>query len=166
MLIGRGLLTAITCGLGYAWLRAKLTQYLISRTSFGGVRGRFVLEGKHFQPTFILAGLFAYLVGAMPNSAGFTLEFRNAPVLGPNALTFPGGRIIVTDQLLKALPEDDEALAVIAHELGHAHYRHVLREAVRSASAAVLGGALLGDASSNGGRTEHGDGALEHALFA
>ncbi len=63
-LVGNGFLAGITCGLGYAWLRAKLTAYLVSRTHFGGVAGRFVLEGKHFLPAYVTAWLGAAIVGA------------------------------------------------------------------------------------------------------
>lgn len=59
--VGYGLLTAISCGLGYAWLRAKVTAYLVTHASFGGVPARFRLEGKHFFPTYLVSvfGFFA-----------------------------------------------------------------------------------------------------------
>jgi Zn-dependent protease with chaperone function len=78
------------------------------------------------------------------------LEFRSSEVLGANAFTFPGGIIIVTDQLVE-LMSNEQVIAVLAHELGHAHYRHVLRQTVKSSGTAVLAGALGGDASSVAG---------------
>ena len=87
----------------------------------------------------------------VPERDNLMLEFRDAPNVGPNAFTFPGGLIIVTDQLVNLLDNDQQVSAVIAHEIGHAHYRHSLRQAVRTSGTAVVAGALLGDGSSVAG---------------
>ncbi len=43
---------------------------------------------------------------------------------GPNAMAFPGGHIVVTDQLLSAIPTEAQRSAILAHELGHIELRH------------------------------------------
>ncbi len=70
--------------------------------------------------------------------------FRSAPEIGANAFAFPGGPILVTDQLVRAMDSDDRVVAVIAHELGHVEERHGVRQALRAAGLLVLFGAILG----------------------
>jgi Zn-dependent protease with chaperone function len=78
------------------------------------------------------------------------LSFRSAEGLGANALALPSGLIIVTDQLV-ALTEDDRLiLAVIAHEAGHVHRRHGMRQVIQSSVVAVLVTWYLGDVSALG----------------
>lgn len=57
------------------------------------------------------------------------LMFHSSSRLGANALAFPGGPIVVTDDLVKLL-NDDMVMAVIAHELGHVEERHSLKEII------------------------------------
>ncbi len=52
-------------------------------------------------------------------------------------------RIVFFDTLLKSLAED-EVEAVLAHELGHFHHRHVRQRFLVSAAASLAGLALLG----------------------
>ena len=47
---------------------------------------------------------------------------------GANAFAFPGGPIVVTDDLVKLLDNDYLTLAVIAHELAHIDQRHSLHQ--------------------------------------
>lgn len=70
--------------------------------------------------------------------------FRSAPQIGANALAFPGGPILVTDQLVRAMESDDRVVAVIAHELGHVEERHGVRQVLRAAGLLILFGAILG----------------------
>ncbi|HEY3665102.1 MAG TPA: M48 family metallopeptidase [Polyangiaceae bacterium] len=98
-----------------------------------------------------IAALFERYSSKTPEHGRVRLEFRNSVVFGPNAFTLPGGIIIVTDQLVSLMSSDEEVMAVLAHELGHAHYRHVLRQTIKSSGTAVLAGVLGGDASSVAG---------------
>src|ERR1700689_3163071 len=66
--------------------------------------------------------------GGSPKSA---LLFRRSRQLGANAFTLPDGTIIVLDDLITALGDDRQTLAVLAHELGHAHERHGLQMLMR-----------------------------------
>jgi Zn-dependent protease with chaperone function len=72
-----------------------------------------------------------------------TLTFRRG--IGPNALALPDGTVIATDELVNLADDDQEVLAVLAHEIGHVHHRHSLRMALESSAVAILVGAYLGD---------------------
>ena len=75
------------------------------------------------------------------------LRFYDSPQLGANAFALGGGTIVVTDAMTNALPDDDAFLAVIAHEMGHQHYRHMLRLILRGSGVAIVGSLLIGDVS-------------------
>lgn len=78
----------------------------------------------------------------------YTLIFRHSERVGANAFALPGGTIIATDQLVKLAANDEEIIAVLAHELGHVSERHSLRQLLQSS---VIGLALtwyVGDVSS------------------
>ncbi len=64
-------------------------------------------------------------------SPDFQILFHNAKFLGPNALAFPGGPIVVTDQLVRLMDNDQQVLAIIAHEFGHIKERHSLRQIIK-----------------------------------
>lgn len=75
------------------------------------------------------------------------IHFRGAPTLGANAFAFPGGPVMVTDDLADLLG-DDELLAVIAHEFAHVEERHGLRQALRAGGLVlVVSMVAVGDAS-------------------
>jgi Zn-dependent protease with chaperone function len=75
----------------------------------------------------------------------YRLEFRDWRGEA-NAVALPGGLVIVTDGLVKLLDED-EVVAVLAHELGHQEHRHVLRMVMQSTSVALIASMALGDIS-------------------
>lgn len=54
------------------------------------------------------------------------LLIRSGPV---NALALPGNTVVLMDGLVKRL-NDDQVMAVVAHELGHLHHRHVMQRIV------------------------------------
>ena len=64
-----------------------------------------------------------------------------------NAFSLPGGYIFVHTGLIKAMANDDELAAVLAHEIGHVAARHAIRQYETSlgsqlaSAATVLGGA-------------------------
>lgn len=66
---------------------------------------------------------------------------------GPNAYALPGGRIVLTDELVMRLDNDDAIAAVLAHELGHLHERHLLRRMLQGVATATAMTLLLGDLS-------------------
>ena len=84
------------------------------------------------------------------------LVVADAPYLGPNALAFPDGTIVLTDQMVRtALGEkgdlDARAAAmlavVLAHEVAHVEGRHSVRSLARSSLTAALSATLFGDFS-------------------
>lgn len=72
-----------------------------------------------------------------------TLNFRRG--VGPNAFALPDGSVVVTDELVKLAQNDEEVLAVLAHEIGHVHHRHSLRMALESSTVVLLLSTYLGD---------------------
>jgi Zn-dependent protease with chaperone function len=86
---------------------------------------------------------------ALPKLTRFRLEFREGgPRFGPNALALPGGTIIVTDELVKMLEDQPEAIVgVLGHELGHVKHRHGMRLTLRASAVGLATGVLVGDFS-------------------
>lgn len=84
----------------------------------------------------------------LPNSSHYQLNFRSSPELGANALAFPGGILIITDELIKLADNDEQIIAILAHEIGHVEYRHGLRSLFQDSFSALLMAGLLGDISS------------------
>jgi predicted Zn-dependent protease len=91
---------------------------------------------------------FLELVQGLPLERHYTLSFRNAEGFGPNALALPGGTIVLTDQLVELAQADEEVLAVLAHEIGHAELRHAMRHLLQDSATAVVAATLTADAAS------------------
>lgn len=72
------------------------------------------------------------------------IHFRDAPGIGANAIAFPGGPILITDDLVVVLKEDNMILAVIAHEFGHVEERHGLRQVLRVGGMFLIASLVLG----------------------
>lgn len=75
------------------------------------------------------------------------LEFRVSEALGANALTLPDGTIVLLDGLVKAMDNDPQILAVLAHEMGHAGARHPLQLLLQGSAVAAFWGLYIGDVS-------------------
>jgi Zn-dependent protease with chaperone function len=71
------------------------------------------------------------------------LMFRQGA--GANAFALPDGTVVVTDGLVDLARDDRQILGVLAHEIGHVHYRHSLRMALESSSVAAVVAAYFGD---------------------
>lgn len=95
-----------------------------------------------------LADRFTRLVTPDGQSLRYTLHFRDGGAVGANALAIPDGTIVVTDQLVKLAQDDEEILAVLAHELGHVNRRHGLRMLIQSSIVAFVVAWYVGDISS------------------
>ncbi|WP_146908328.1 M48 family metallopeptidase [Arenimonas daejeonensis] len=94
---------------------------------------------------------FKALTTGLPRELDYRLSFRHAPGLGPNAFALPDGHVVVTDQLVELVDgNDDELLAVLAHEAGHHEHRHGMRQALQSSAVVVVAGFLFGDLSGTG----------------
>ena len=94
---------------------------------------------------------FAMMVASQPDlPANYQLHFRDTGrALGPNAFALSGGHIVVTDELLKLLGDQPDAvLGVLAHELGHVREQHGMRLTMRATLVGALLGVAIGDFSS------------------
>ncbi len=91
---------------------------------------------------------FNSLRQGLPMQADLKLEFRNAPMVGPNAFALPGGTIVITDQMIELAHTEDEVLAVLAHEIGHVELRHTMRKLLEGSATAVLAATITSDAAS------------------
>lgn len=121
-------------------LARNALDYLTSAGFFGGTKLR-EDDRKRIEEGFdeLHAGL-----EVSPFAA---LHFRSAPDLGANAFALPGGLVVVTDELVEASHTDDEVLAILAHELGHAEHRHPLASLLQGSGLAIVLSAVTGDAS-------------------
>ncbi|MHB8453309.1 MAG: M48 family metallopeptidase [Acidiferrobacterales bacterium] len=90
---------------------------------------------------------FDSLRQGLPMQAYLKLEFRNAPMVGPNAFALPGGTIVITDQMVEVAHSEDEILAVLAHEIGHVELRHTMRKLLEGSATAVLAATITSDAA-------------------
>lgn len=75
---------------------------------------------------------------ATGESSDQRIEFRHAPDIGPNALALPSGVIVFTDDLVRLAENDEQLLAVLAHECGHIHHRHALRGLIQESGAVMI----------------------------
>ena len=63
-----------------------------------------------------------------PHIDNMQLLFRDGGSVGANAFALPGGTVIATDQFIELAEDDDEIIAVLAHEIGHVRHQHSLRQ--------------------------------------
>ena len=70
--------------------------------------------------------------------------FHKSSHIGANALAFPGGPIVVTDDLVLLLQRDDLILGVIAHEFAHVQQRHSLQQIIEVIGVTAIASILLG----------------------
>lgn len=94
-----------------------------------------------------LAEEFAALRAPDDKAATAHIEFRSSPQIGPNAFALPDGRVVLLDQLVSLARNDEEIEGVLAHELGHVHYRHGLRMLLQGSAVALAMTAWFGDFS-------------------
>ena len=80
--------------------------------------------------------------------ATLRLEFRASPLIGPNAFALPSGILILTDELVRLAKNDQEILAVLAHEMGHVQHRHSMRSLLEGSAIALIIAGITGDIAS------------------
>jgi predicted Zn-dependent protease len=61
-----------------------------------------------------------------------------------NAFTLPGGNIFVYSGLIEFSEDPEEVAAVLAHEIGHAEKRHVVKKLVKELGIAIVFSVLTG----------------------
>ena len=80
-------------------------------------------------------------------TADSALLFRRSAQLGANAFTLPDGTIIVLDDLVALVKDDRRMMAILAHELGHAHAHHGLQLLLQSSAVGLFLSLYIGDIS-------------------
>ncbi len=90
---------------------------------------------------------FAALVRPADPGHDYRIEFRRSAALGPNAIAFPGGLILVTDDMVELAGTGAGMMAVLAHEAGHVAMRHGLTQLIQASAVGAAAAWLLGDFS-------------------
>ena len=149
-------LAAVAYKWGLPWAAAKGARHLppaIGKTL--SVQTLNLLDGKILMPSKIapehravLSANFHALRLVEGGTADAELLFRASPPLGANAFTLPDGTIIVLDELIASIDDDPQILAVLSHELGHAHGRHGLQLLLQSSAVGAFWTLYVGDISS------------------
>lgn len=74
------------------------------------------------------------------------LRFVSSPVIQANAMAFPGGRIIITDELLETFSENEnQVLSVLLHEIGHVYHHHPIELMIKDSTLSLAAFFILGD---------------------
>lgn len=126
-----------------------------------------------FEPTKLprekqkeIAGLFDTLRIEAGLPVEVRLEFREGGWIEANALALPGGVVVITDELVGAMPGMDEIAAVLAHELGHVQHRHSLRQLLQSSITAMAAMAIYGDVTAITGLAATAPTVLAHTGYS
>ena len=77
------------------------------------------------------------------SSLGASIHFRSSE--GANAFALPDGSTVLTDDLFDILYDDNELIAIVYHELGHLHHRHILRRVLQGSVISILVFLITGD---------------------
>lgn len=91
---------------------------------------------------------FSAMTRKLEDGNHYRLEFRAGKKIGANALALPSGIIVVTDELVELAANDDEVIAVLAHEIGHLVHRHSVRLVMQNSAVVLLVTTITGDAFS------------------
>ncbi|RZM07962.1 MAG: M48 family metallopeptidase, partial [Sphingomonas sp.] len=88
------------------------------------------------------AALQALLQRIDPDDAAIEVSVVKLPMV--NAVTLPGGRIVIFDGLLADAKSPDEVAGVIGHEIGHIRHHDVMESLLRQLGLSVVLGGLEG----------------------
>ncbi len=112
------------------------------------------LDSVMLQPSKLDAARQQALTGAyaklqpLPNAQlHYRIVFRSSPGMGANAFALPDGTIVLLDELVDLTHDDNEILAVLAHERGHIERRHALRMVLQSSVVGLVMTWYVGDVS-------------------
>jgi Zn-dependent protease with chaperone function len=73
--------------------------------------------------------------------------FRRGGAIGANAFALPDGTVLFTDEIVQLAKNNDELIAVLAHEIGHVKYRHSLRSVIQGSVISFGVAMITGDLS-------------------
>ena len=93
-----------------------------------------ILDRLVFEPSALNTEKIASLRSLMNpflalESSNPRIEFRSG--VGPNAFALPDGTVVFTDELIELADDEEEILAILFHEMGHLHHRHILRRTLQ-----------------------------------
>lgn len=142
---------------GVPWAAGHLAHWVPESVESRIGRGALeAIDARWMRPSALpeteqqrLREAFAQAVRRLPADAVpvHQLLFRQSDV-GPNAFALPGGTLVMTDEMVKLLNGDADAITgVLAHELGHVRERHGTRALLQVAMVGALSGLVLGDFS-------------------
>lgn len=158
--VGSAVLLMVVLAVGYVyglpWAAKEIAQRipapLVAKLSQQTLA---FLDDAVFEPSTLpaarrerLAAQFKAMTPPDGIAVAHDVLFRRAGRIGANAFALPSGTIVVTDELVALTDNDDEILAVLAHELGHVQERHGLRLLVESSIVGFVLTWYLGDVSS------------------
>ncbi|WP_111641057.1 M48 family metallopeptidase [Marinimicrobium alkaliphilum] len=113
-----------------------------------------IMDRLQFEPSELpesrqaeLLASFTPMLERFPELPLRVLFRKGGEGLGPNAMALPDGTMIFTDEMIELAENDDELLAVLAHEIGHVAHRHSLRSVIQNATLGVAYMLIVGDAS-------------------
>ena len=138
---------------GLPWLAERSAHALPQSVDRSLGKGTLdLLDQTLFSPTTLeppvqarLGRRFAQMITTLPGGRDYQLLFRAGDNIGANALALPSGIIVMTDELVAASENDDELVAILAHEIGHLEHRHSIRMAMQSTAVALIIAAISGD---------------------
>lgn len=110
-------------------------------------------DGRLFEPSHLSKARQQVLEGRLRRilpahaQAPQAVLFRSSPAIGPNAFALPGGTIVVLDEIVALTQDDDEIVAVLAHEMGHVAERHALRQMLQASVVGLATSWYVGDIS-------------------
>lgn len=110
---------------------------------------RFMLQPSKLDETRQkeLGALYAKLKTPADSQLQFRIVFRSSPQIGANAFALADGSIVLLDELVQLTRDDNEILAVLAHERGHVERRHALRMLLQSSVVGLVLTWYMGDVS-------------------
>jgi Zn-dependent protease with chaperone function len=144
--------TQITRVVPLAW-ETSVAENVLQQMDNGTLKPSKLPPERQAQLKARFETLVQHTPGALHRYPGYqpplTLEFRSG--MGANAFALPGGKVVMTDGIVKAtavkgLP-DDALVGVLAHEIGHVVYRHTTRMVVEQGVLNMGLGLALGDVS-------------------
>jgi predicted Zn-dependent protease len=133
------------------WLAFALPPRLEARM---GDRLLDVLDEQYVRPSSLgaerrtrITDRFTRAAAAIAPGIPHCLEFRAAGGYAINAVSLPGGTIVLLDGLVKFADDEDAVLGVLGHELGHVAHKHSMRQTLQSIGVGTVAGLLWGDFS-------------------
>ncbi len=147
---------ALLALIGYFHL-SKLSRFLSQQIPFELEKeiGKKLDPTRHFETckldeetNLALQKLLVKLHPIFPEDSYFSIHVQLTRDPTVNAYTFLGGEIFINKGLLEETESAEELAGVVAHEIGHAQYRHITRNLIQSSLLGTLLNFISGNSSS------------------